>query len=367
MGVYSSGKRIFYLDVLRVIAIICVILCHVLRAFCSKLPACSLSWFSVAFWIDIGVMGVPIFLMISGALLLNRNYDLGDFMKRRFSRVLIPFVFWALLLPIAKMILLAFPATVQEYYRLLFFNQYWFVWMLIGLYLIIPVLNSFIKEYDIKGLEYMLIIWFIMIILLRDQPIDLLANVVSKYTLGWTDIFAGYIGFLPLGYYLSVKKFKLSDKRMFMIGLIIFLVFTLISINHTYIGGLKIHKIVFYRYRYFVSTMQTVGLFIFIRYFSQCCENNLFGNFKNKIYNFFKENKYMSWIIFSVSVCSYGMFLTHYFWLYLLRYIDKNMFSIFSVSPLLLPVVLLFVCFMAWLTTFTLSKIPILKNISGAH
>ena len=93
MGAYSSGKRIFYLDVLRSMAIICVILAHVCRQFCEYAPAASFRWFTAAFYIDIGVLGVPLFLMISGALLLNRNYDLKDFMKRRFSRILIPFVF----------------------------------------------------------------------------------------------------------------------------------------------------------------------------------------------------------------------------------------------------------------------------------
>ena len=156
MGAYSSGKRIFYFDVLRSIAIICVIMCHVCRKFCEYAPAGTFRWLTSVVWIDIGVMGVPIFLMISGALLLNRNYDLGDFMKRRFSRILIPFIFWAMLLPLAKIVFLGYPATLKEYFILLFLNQYWFVWMLIGLYLLLPIMNSFVREYNIKGLEYML-------------------------------------------------------------------------------------------------------------------------------------------------------------------------------------------------------------------
>ena len=111
MGAYSSGKRIFYLDVLRSLAIIFVIMNHVCRRFCEFTPAGTFRWLTSAVWIDIAVMGVPIFMMISGALLLNRDYELGDFMKRRFSRILIPFIFWALLLPIAKIVFLGYPAT----------------------------------------------------------------------------------------------------------------------------------------------------------------------------------------------------------------------------------------------------------------
>lgn len=154
-------------------------------------------------------------------------------MKRRFSRILIPFIFWALLLPIAKIVFLGYPATFEQYYKLLFFNQYWFVWMLIGVYLMVPIMNSFVKEYDIKGLEYMRVIWFVMIILLRNPPIGILSQVVDKYSLGWTEFFAGYIGYLPFGYYLSVKDFKLSDKKMYIIGLIVFLLFTAIHLVYT--------------------------------------------------------------------------------------------------------------------------------------
>ena len=367
MGAYSSGKRIFYFDVLRSIAIICVIMCHVCRKFCEYAPAGTFRWLTSVVWIDIGVMGVPIFLMISGALLLNRNYDLGDFMKRRFSRILIPFIFWAMLLPLAKIVFLGYPATLKEYFILLFLNQYWFVWMLIGLYLILPIMNSFVREYNIKGLEYMLIIWFIMIIFLRDQPIDLLAQIVDKYSLGWKEFFAGYIGFIPLGYYLSVKDFKLSDKTMYIIGLVVFLVFTAINFVYTCNASMETHNIMFMSYRRVVSTMQVIGLFIFMKYFSQYCEGNPLGTIKNKIYDFFKENKYVSGLILSVSVCSYGMFLVHYFWLYLLVYISENIFPIFSRNPVILPLVLLVICALAWLTTLVLSKLPVLKHISGAH
>lgn len=367
MGAYSSGKRIFYYDVLRAIAIIFVIMCHVCRTFCDTITAGTFRWLTSVVWIDIGVMGVPIFLMISGALLLNRNYDLGDFMKRRFSRILIPFVFWALLMPIFKILLMGFPLTFKSYYNILFFNQYWFVWMLIGLYLLVPIMNSFIHEYDIKGLEYMLIIWFFMIIFLRDQPIDLLAQIVTKYSLGWKEFFAGYIGFLPLGYYLSVKDFHLSDKKMYIIGLLIFLVFTGINLVYTCHASMETHKLMFISYRRFISTMQVVGLFLFMKYFSQYCEGNPLGTIKNKIYDFFKENKYVSGLILSVSVCSYGMFLVHYLWLFLTVYISKNIFPIYSRNPIILPLVLLFISVMAWLTIVILSKLPVLKHFSGAH
>ena len=45
----------------------------------------------------------------------------------------------------------------------------WYFWTLIGIYLFIPIINSFIREYQMKGLEYFLIIWFFTILFVEQQ------------------------------------------------------------------------------------------------------------------------------------------------------------------------------------------------------
>ncbi len=365
MGAYDNSKRIFYYDVLRTLAIILVILSHTAKQFSYTHPVGTFDWcFAICFQ-DIAVIGVPIFLMISGALLLNRDYKLKDFIKRRFSRILIPFIFWALLHPFLFMICYGNPWTLTEYVRIIATSEYWFVWMLIGAYLLLPILNSFIKEYDLEGLAYLLILWFVFIIILKDLKIDFFTKLVSAHSLGWTEIFAGYFGYFPLGYYLSVKKFRFSDKQMYLIGLALLIVFTLVNINYTMIQSSHADKLIYYGYRRIVSTLQAIGLFLFVMYFSKYCENNK-DTIKNRIYSFFKDT-YMSTIILSISVCSYGMFLTHYFILYPLGWVTKNITPIYSLSPAYIPVVLMAITFLAWLITFIFSKIPILKYFSGAN
>lgn len=364
-GAYDSSKRIFYFDVLRTLAILFVILSHVCKTFAGNFKVGTFNWLVSISFTDIAVMGVPIFLMISGALLLGRDYTISDFMKRRFSRILIPFIFWALLLPICKMVFLGEAWTLTNYKELFFLKQYWFVWMLIGAYLLLPIMNSFIKEFELKGLAYLLIIWFIGMVFLREFSFYTIEKLFEMHPMGWKEIFAGYFGFFPLGYYLSIKKFKWSDSQMWKIGLGILFIFTAINFAHTMIDGPKDAAITYYGYRRIVSTLQCIGLFIFIKYFSQYCEENK-DTFKNKIYSFFKDTP-LSAIILSISICSYGIFLTHYFWLYLLRYVGHNVFPIFSTTPLLLPVVLVFIAVMSWATVIVFSKIPILKYFSGAH
>ena len=92
----TKKERIFYYDFLRAFAIIAVIICHV-DLFFGPLTTPTKIIAQMTFH-DIGRIGVPIFLMISGALLLNREYDLSDFLKRRFARIIYPFIFWIILI-----------------------------------------------------------------------------------------------------------------------------------------------------------------------------------------------------------------------------------------------------------------------------
>ena len=93
----TKKERIFYYDVLRALAIIGVIICH-LDHFFGPLTTPVQVIAQMTFH-DVGDIGMPIFLMISGALLLNRPYpSLSGFLKRRFARILYPFIFWIILI-----------------------------------------------------------------------------------------------------------------------------------------------------------------------------------------------------------------------------------------------------------------------------
>jgi len=155
--------RIFYYDFLRAFAIIAVIICHV--DFYFGPVALPTEEILRTTFHDIGRIGVPIFLMISGALLLNRDYpSLGDFLKRRFARIIYPFIFWMILITLTNFY---FHKPYSYMWNVFIGNPsiMWYFWTLIGIYLAIPLINIFIKEYCEKGCEYFLSIWFIFLIL----------------------------------------------------------------------------------------------------------------------------------------------------------------------------------------------------------
>lgn len=327
----TKKERIFYYDVLRAFAIIAVIICHVDHFFGPlTTPAQIIAQMTFH---DIGNIGVPIFLMISGALLLNREYpSLGNFLKRRFARIIYPFIFW--------IILILGQLYYHGYNSKFIWNVFigepsitWYFWILIGIYLFIPVLNSFIKDYKIKGAEYFLAIWLFTMIL----------KTFNAYPL-WhyfnLDMFASFIGYPVLGYWLVNKDFKLDDKKLCIIGLIILIISLAVFV---YLGYTKVSLI---RYENLPNMFMGVGLFLFIM-----CLDRL-----NK-FNTIKDN-FIGKTIMSLSICSYGMYFSHVIVVKELSYHNPG-------SNLLFPAMFVLIVFLSWLLPYVLSKIPYVKTFSG--
>ena len=136
------------------------------------------------------------------------------FLKRRFTRIIYPYLFWVTLIVMRIFVL-------QHDYKLMWdvitgeFSVTWYFWTLIGIYLAIPVLKAFLDEYGETALKYFLVIWFFTIILKTFNTYPLFTN----FNL---DFFAGYVGYPILGYYLDNKEFKQDTKKIFIISLIVF-------------------------------------------------------------------------------------------------------------------------------------------------
>lgn len=86
----TKSKRIFYFDALRAFAIIAVVLIHVFNttqtmAAPGYATVPSLKWFVSCFLGATFRVGVPLFLMLSGALTLGRVWDIKSFLKKKAS------------------------------------------------------------------------------------------------------------------------------------------------------------------------------------------------------------------------------------------------------------------------------------------
>ncbi len=328
----NNKERIFYLDFLRAFAIICVLICHC-DMFFDKLDT-PLVVISQLVFHDIGRMGVPIFLMISGALLLGKEYNLSNFLKKRFVRIIYPFIFWVFLIVTGIVIInndykLAWDVIVGN------FSVTWYFWTLIGIYLFIPIINSFLKDYGERGMEYFLIIWFVTIVLKTFNSYPLFTN----FTL---DCFAGYIGFPVLGYYLSTKTFDLDDKKMILISMSILLV-SFSSYVFIHYAKLSIASLICLNVP---IVFMSISLFLLVMYVDKITSFNHI------------KNNHIGSIIVSISLYSYGMYFSHVIVLKLLSFVNPH-------SNALVLVMLILLVFISWLLVYIVSKIPYLKKFSG--
>jgi surface polysaccharide O-acyltransferase-like enzyme len=147
--------RQWELDALRVLAIAGVVAIHVIGMLVD-----NDDWRGTARWwaavaIDLGFLWtVPVFVMISGALVLApRAHAAGpaEFLRRRFTRILPAMVVWHLVYLVGVRILLRseHPSAKTILAMLIDAKVYtalYFLWLIAGLYAIAPVLAAFLRD-----------------------------------------------------------------------------------------------------------------------------------------------------------------------------------------------------------------------------
>lgn len=351
-------QRIKYYDTLRFLAIFGVIILHVFQSFPSGTCIASFKIISLS---EIFKFAVPVFLMISGALLLGREIELGDFLKRRFTRLTFPFILYMIIYAVILFLLMSYVTGfggLDKWLLKLPFHYNWYFWTIFSLYLAIPVINKFILHSSFKEIEYFLyvlvigsIVYQIFLVLKFESFIDL-------------NFFIGPIAYLILGYWLSHKEFS---TRVYKIAIVFFIGATLLKMSGQ-LGYLPMPLIENYEATRsmivssfidmgFLQIIQASSLFLIIRYIYSC---------DNAIHSLLTGSKVNTFIL-SVSQASYGMYLFHHTLIEPLRCI-LNKFSFTGTETLLLIVILTLIIFIVcWLAVLALSKIPIISKYSGYH
>ncbi|MDI9576556.1 MAG: acyltransferase family protein [Thermoproteota archaeon] len=167
----KSATVNFPVDTIRFIAIFLIIFLH-----SSGYPYKFLTpettvidivnWFTLNFYDTIGMFGLPLFVMLTGALLLNpvkSDEPLRVFYKKRFNRIGLPFVFWTIIYFIWTFAVLDWPFTTFNVLQGLISGSYyhlWYLYVLMGLYAVTPVLRVLVKNLTRNLFTYLLILWF---------------------------------------------------------------------------------------------------------------------------------------------------------------------------------------------------------------
>ncbi len=220
----TKTENIDWISNLRIIALYAVIILHttsLLLVQYGKVPMSD--WWVADFLNALVRFAVPAFVMITGALLLHREYEIGDFLKKRLVRVVIPFLFWSLVYVWYSWYNeeIVFTDDMWADIRLVLHllkngSSYhlWYVYMLIGLYFFIPVIGKFVRNASENEVRYFLIVWFAVMLITQPYLNRFNPAVDMHY-------FAGFAGYLVLGHYLAFKDFKVKNLRLWMLMLFI--------------------------------------------------------------------------------------------------------------------------------------------------
>ncbi|MDP4183973.1 MAG: acyltransferase, partial [Bacteroidota bacterium] len=326
----SQRPHIVWLDVLRFVAIFMVVMSHSADPFNASPEARAnpeFNFWGSAFGSFVRAC-VPLFVMMTGLLLLPVKQEMGSFYKKRIQRVLYPFLIWSVLFNLApwfiqlmggtpQLVTTFFPfggepsASLTDGLKAiamipLSFNMFacpmWYVYLLIGLYLYMPIFSAWVEKATDKAKQFFLGLWIITLFLPYGMEFisPYLFGACSWNAFGTFYAFAGFNGYLLLGHYLgksnnwSWVKTLLITVPMFAVGyLITFKGFRFMSSDPKVSAtGLEL----FWTYCSVNTMLMTAAVFLLVQKVRVSSGN-------------------VSKVLAHIAKCGFGIYMCHYFFI----------------------------------------------------
>lgn len=291
----QKKERVVYLDYLRFLAVIAVITTHAVGQHWREVPIYSYEWNVLSVYNAVGKWAVPVFVMISGALFLDRDIPWRKLYSKYILRILVAFLFWSVIY------VCIFPRGGYKRETVVGIltghGHMWYMFMIIGLYMSVPIMRKIVEtEWLMKyflvasfiwGFVYHHVVWLLWE--LPNSILNRIGDVINGDVLNMEiSMFTGYTFYYVLGYYLSKKEIsKVVRRIIYFLGLV-GAIATFFMTN--FISDMNGEPIELY-YGYFTINIMIVGVALFV--FAK--------------YNLKKDTK----VIQKLSSCSFGIYLVH--------------------------------------------------------
>ncbi len=332
------------LSLLRVVSAFAVIMLHAAAGIAGGIP----SGFDRGWWLANGLDAaarfcVPVFLMISGALLLGYQQEDGPFIRRRLKRIVVPLLFWTIIYLLHNALKnLQYVADNPKEFLVGAWNallngvayHLWYVYMLIGVCLFLPVLNAWVRQAPRRHIETFLLIAFLFS--LNSQPWfdPLLPNIDGHY-------FWGYGSYFVLGYYLY--KYPTVLQRRPWLPYVLYLLSVLITAYGTYHTSKSQGSFdgLFYEYRSPGVVLMSLSVFA--------------------IGLQFRNLKLPRWVL-AADAASYGIYLVH---ILVMEYAWKIAIDVTTRGTLRILLHAFFTFLISFAAVWLLRRIRSLRNLTG--
>ena len=342
-------KRIFYYDALRAMAIVGIVFCHASVCFLSG-NLDNPNIYVVAFFDCLRDFSIPIFVMLSGILLLNRRESFKVFFKKRLSRLLIPFLFWVLIY-----IFYSNSFTLTNMLNIFLGESgtlgvtFWFVWMIILMYISIFIINK-AMEFDDR-IIYMLALFSLVFFAVVRLG---LFNPYSPRLI----YFISFITYIIIGYVVANTDLigdMISENKLCIVS---FLVSVLMYVYYIcgFVAPRSMASGTFVYLGYFnpFLLVLSVNIFVFFKYLSRTL-------IMDKI-----EKSKLGTGISQISKYSFGIYLVHYLIIDILK--NNLLIHIHNLNPLMwIVLIVILTLTISLIALKVLNKIPYLSRFSGVN
>lgn len=295
----NNRNNIAWIDLLRITACFIVVFAHCCDPFVANFDNNSNIFLTGVFCGSLTRPCVPLFVMLTGVLLLPLKSEerLSTFYKKRIKRIITPLIFWSLALPLMAYCYFVYinPQTANPQLADISYTQesllqrlstfifnfnfdtipLWYLYMLIGLYLIIPIFNSWLVQAKKSEIKTLLYIWGITLLLPYFKMLAPIMGYQGNYgnmeLLGICDwniygtfyYLSGFIGYIILAYYLKTYPINWSWRKLVAICLPMFIVGYLI----TSVGFIKTNVLHPGNYAYLEIIWYFTGINVFMMTF----------------------------------------------------------------------------------------------------
>lgn len=324
-------KKEYSFDILRVIAMFMVVVIHVSNVYSRNFGNISnSSFFYSLIYNTICRISVPIFFMISGALLLDRKFDKNKY-KKRILKYIILIAAWDIIYLIWEYFYL--DIKYDKLYMLIF-KEYrahlWFLYTILIIYLLQPILKKILDKCNKYIKAFLLCVWFLLGI------ISMFNSFIANYFVTLI-----YIGYFIIGKYIYDFVKKKDLKKYSILFVVIIIVCFIVSIILNYLYSIKYNMFYnkFFAYRTPFIIISSILFFIIV------------------ISNYKKET--LNKVLLGLSKFSLGVYLIHGIFLDIVKtYMNNNLSSIVGI-----PLYSIIIFILSIISVYLLCKIKLFRKI----
>jgi len=364
----KKSERNLSLDIVRIIGIFGVIFIHLLYPVYSRPDFFGgVAWWVATIIYSFSLVSVPLFIMLSGYLLIPKSESIGANLRRITKRLIIPLVVWfGIYLWWNGFLLVKFDAYPASIANMIFSGSIYhlyFLVILIGLYLILPFIRSWLKNSSEPEKRYGLALaWIAGIGIYMAIYLNIIGGAVGNLFSWWLP----FLGFFLTGYFIRRSKHKISTAKLLAFFLRwwgITLVFSFVGVWFSKVGlGSAWHSSGVFYFNTFLSP--NVILMAVVLFWLMVKNLNFTELSSQK--NQKQAQKYFSQIIKSVSNNVYAMYLVH---VIVIGWVDiKYRYAIEFIGESLWPFVItrsLLVFALSYVLALIIRKIPKVNLIVG--